>query len=133
MVSNNLERRRPRRSSGLGPGISLGVAGKVLQPSAPLEVHAVVPVDPEHSLPRSFPSGTAAVGDAASVFRGLELAAGDEYGSGDEHSSTVVRARKGHSAPSVRAGPSEKSRDLRAGAKCRHVYSNIVLGEDAIL
>ena len=103
------------------------MAGKVLQLSAPLEVHAV-PVDPKHSLPRSFPSGTAAVGDAASVLRGLELAAGDEYGSGDEHSTTVVRAREGHSAPSVRAGPSEKYRDLRAGAKCRHVYSNIVLG-----
>ena len=102
------------------------MAGKVLQLSAPLGVHAV-PVDPEHSLPRSFPSGTAAVGDAASV-RGLELAAGDEYGSGDEYSTTVVRARERHSAPSVRAGPSEKYRDLRAGAKCRHVYSNIVLG-----
>ena len=128
MVSNNLKRWRPRRSSsGLGPSISLGVlAGEVLQPCAPPGAHAV-PVDPEQSLPRSFPGGAAAVGDAASVFRGLELAAGDE------RSSSVVRVRKGHSAPGVRSGPSEKYTDLRAGAKCRHTYSNIVLGEDAIL
>ena len=112
--------------------ISLSVAGEVLQPSAPPGVHAI-PVNPARSLPRSFPGGTAAVGDVASVLRGLGLAAGDEHGSGDEHSASVVRAREGNSAPSVREGPSEKYTDLRAGAKCRHVYSNIVLGEDVIL
>ena len=94
VASNNLKRWRPRRSSGLRPGISLGEAGKVLQPSVPLEEHAV-PVDPEHSLPRSFPSGTAAVIDAASVFRGLELAAGDEYGSGVNTAQELFGQGKG--------------------------------------
>ena len=84
---------------------------EVLQPCAPPGARAV-PVDPEQSLPRSFPGGPAAVGDAASIFEGLELTAGDE------HSSSVARARKEHNSPGVGVGP--------AGAdKCRYVWSHI--------
>ena len=51
--------------------------GEYCSPVSP-GAHAV-PVDPEQSLPRSFPGGPAAVGDAAFIFEGLMLAAGDEY------------------------------------------------------
>ena len=55
----------------LGPSISLV---KIMQSGAhPTGVNAV-PVDPEQSLPRSFPRGLAAVGGAASIFEGLMLA-----------------------------------------------------------
>ena len=55
----------------LGPSISLV---KIMQSGAsPTGVNAV-PVDPEQSLPRSFPGGLAAVGGAASIFEGLMLA-----------------------------------------------------------
>ena len=55
----------------LGPSISLV---KIMQSGAPPTGVNAVPVDPEQSLPRSFPGGLAAVGGAASIFEGLMLA-----------------------------------------------------------
>ena len=49
-----------------------------MQSGVPPGAHAV-PVDPEQSLPRSFPGGLAAEGDAASIFEGLRLATGNEH------------------------------------------------------
>ena len=59
VVSNNLERWRPRRSfSGLGPSISLCIlTEEEMQPYVSPGAHDV-PVDPEQSLPRSFPGGS---------------------------------------------------------------------------
>ena len=50
-----------------------------------------VPVDPEQSLPRSFPGGLAAEGDAASIFEGLMLATG-----GGAKSSPVFEGMQVH-------------------------------------
>ena len=47
---------------------------KIMQSGAPPTGVNAVPVDPEQSLPRSFPGGLAAVGGAASIFEGLMLA-----------------------------------------------------------
>ena len=52
---------------------------KIMQSGVPPPGAHAVPVDPEQSLPRSFPGGLAAEGDAASIFEGLMLAAGDEH------------------------------------------------------
>ena len=51
-----------------------GEAVKIMQSGAPPRGVNGVPVDPEQSLPRSFPGGLAAVGRAASIFEGLMLA-----------------------------------------------------------
>ena len=59
----------------LGPSISLV---KIMQSGAPPTGLNAVPVDPEQSLPRSFPGGLAAVGGAASIFEGLMLATEEE-------------------------------------------------------
>ena len=84
MISSNLERWRPGgplQSLVLGPSFSPRIlAGevKIIQSCVPPGARAV-PVDPEQSLPRSFPGGPAAIDDAASIFEGLMLAAGDEH------------------------------------------------------
>ena len=57
-----------------------------------------VSVDPEQSLPRSFPGGLAAEGDAASIFEGLMLAAEGE------HISSVSTIKE-HGSPSVQKRP----------------------------
>ena len=57
-----------------------------------------VSVDPEQLLPRSFPGGFAAQGDAASIFEGLMLAAEGE------HISSVSTKGK-HGFPSVQKWP----------------------------
>ena len=95
VVSSNLERSRPRRSSSgpevLGPSISMSIlAGGALQPRVPPGTY-IVPINPEQSLPRSFPGGRAAADSAASVFKGLVFA------TGKEHSSPSVQAGAGSS------------------------------------
>ena len=80
------------------------LAGEVLQPCVPPGTHAV-PIIPGQPGPRSFPGALAAADDgAASVFEGLMLAAGDE------HMSSVVRARAGSPEECIylRTGASEE-------------------------